>query len=84
MSLCLGNTSQNGQQIVLMSPIEYVGSWIDMQLRKRPRFSNVEESKALLIDIRKSIPQQIFVNHFKNMPKRMSDLIVCNGGYINK
>ena len=57
---------------------------MDMQLGKRPQCSNVEESKAALIDINNSIPQQIFVNHFKGMPKRMTDLIACDGGYINK
>ena len=67
-----------------LSPIENVWSWMDMQLRKRPQCSNVEELKAALIDIRNSIPQQTFVNHFKGMPKRMTDVIAREGGDINK
>ena len=41
-----------------LSPIESVGSWMDMQLRKRPQCSNVEELKARLIDIGNTVPSK--------------------------
>lgn len=67
-----------------LSWIENVWGWMDHQLRKRPQYSNVDELKAALEEIRASIPLSMLQNHVNGMAGRLELCIELEGGYIGK